>query len=304
MNSESLNSTSKINSIYNFLNPISKLSEIGAYEALWDKQGASFKSISQLFKDNPNKLPSEFVEPNEIDRYKNYFQSLLEKYNVSTFGIAINKIDEFPSKLHNKIKYPLEVLYYRGCWDLINAKCISVVGTRKPSTDGIKRTIKLVKNLVQDGFTIVSGLATGIDTVAHNTALEYGGKTIGVIGTPLTHQYPRENANLQETIANKFLLISQVPFCRYEHQNINMNRLFFPERNITMSALSLGTIIVEAGETSGTLIQARAALSQERKLFILDNCFRNSQLTWPSKYEKKGAIRVKEYSDIINVLNG
>lgn len=304
MNSEFSTTTSKISSIYNFLNPISKLAEIGAYEALWDKQGASFKSISQLFKDNPQKLPSEFVDPYEIKKYQDYFQNLLEKYKVSTFGIVINKIDEFPSKLHNKIKYPLEVLYYKGAWDLINTKCVSVVGTRKPSIDGIKRTKKLVKSLVQDGYTIVSGLATGIDTVAHNTAIEYGGKTIGVIGTPLTHQYPKENSALQETIANKFLLITQVPFCRYEHQNINLNRLFFPERNITMSALSLGTIIIEAGETSGTLIQARAALAQERKLFILDNCFRNSQLTWPLKYEKKGAIRVKEYSDIINVLNG
>ena len=77
-----------------------------------------------------------------------------------------------------------------------------------------------------------------------------------------------------------------------------MNRLFFPERNVTMSALTEATIIVEAGDTSGTLIQARAALHQGRKLFILDSCFRNPSISWPQKFADKGAIRVMDYDDI------
>ena len=77
-----------------------------------------------------------------------------------------------------------------------------------------------------------------------------------------------------------------------------MNRLFFPERNVTMSALTEATIIVEAGDTSGTLIQARAALQQGRKLFILDSCFRNTSISWPRKFADKGAIRVTDYDDI------
>ena len=95
-----------------------------------------------------------------------------------------------------------------------------------------------------------------------------------MIGTPLSHAYPQDNAELQRKIATDFLLISQVPVKRYETSGFPLNRLFFPERNITMSALTEATIIVEAGETSGTLIQARAALHQGRKLFILDSCFR------------------------------
>jgi DNA processing protein len=88
-----------------------------------------------------------------------------------------------------------------------------------------------------------------------------------------------------------------VPVKRYEDQDYRRNRLFFPERNITMSALTEATIIVEAGETSVTLIQARAALHQGRKLFILDNCFRKG-LSWPKKFADKGAVRVVDYDDI------
>jgi DNA processing protein len=92
--------------------------------------------------------------------------------------------------------------------------------------------------------------------------------------------------------------VSQVPVLRYKSQGPNWNRLFFPERNKTMSALTEATIIVEASETSGTLIQARAALDQGRKLFILESNFGNSAITWPAKYEKLGAIRVREFADI------
>jgi DNA processing protein len=136
-----------------------------------------------------------------------------------------------------------------------------------------------------------------VDTVAHETAIAEGGRTVAVIGTPLSHSYPKENIELQRRIAEEFLLISQVPVKRYERQDYRRNRLFFPERNVTMSALTEATIIVEAGETSGTLIQARAALHQGRKLFILDSCFRRG-LSWPQKYADKGAIRVVDYDDI------
>ncbi|EFK6515218.1 DNA-processing protein DprA, partial [Escherichia coli] len=92
--------------------------------------------------------------------------------------------------------------------------------------------------------------------------------------------------------------ISQVPFHRYLEQDYRSNRIFFPERNVTMSALTEATIIIEASETSGTLTQARAALAQGRKLFILESCFRNPSITWPARFEAQGAIRVRNYEDI------
>jgi DNA processing protein len=108
-----------------------------------------------------------------------------------------------------------------------------------------------VKELVRDNFTVVSGLAAGIDTVAHTTAIDTGGRTIAVLGTPLTRVYPAANRDLQNRIAREHLVISQVPVRRYERQTPKVNRFFFPERNITMSALTEATVIIEAGETSG-----------------------------------------------------
>jgi DNA processing protein len=92
--------------------------------------------------------------------------------------------------------------------------------------------------------------------------------------------------------------VSQVPVLRYGAQSVYYNKLFFPARNVTIAALSLATIIVEAGDTSGTLVQARAALDQGKKLFILDTCFENEKLTWPTRFLNQGAIRVRDYEDI------
>ena len=173
------------------------------------------------------------------------------------------------------------------------------MGTRKASPKGRKRAIKLSRELVDADLTIVSGLVTGIDTEALTAAIESGGRVIGVIGTPIDEYYPKENRELQDEIARNHLLISQVPFFRYKNEAFKMRRFYFPMRNVTMAALSLGTVIVEASETSGTLTQARACLQQGRKLFILESCFEDPQLTWPPNYEKRGAIRVRAKEDIL-----
>jgi Predicted Rossmann fold nucleotide-binding protein involved in DNA uptake len=284
------------------INALSPQWEMGAYEALWDRAKASFKQLAEVFRGNPGALPSDFVDPVEIRRYVDTVLEVFSAAGIERFGVRVNGSFEYPERLRDAV-YPVELFYYRGLWELINAtRTIAVVGTRNPSDEGRQRTRKLVSGLVGHGVTIVSGLARGIDTAAHMAAIEAGGSTIGVIGTPISDNYPAENRDLQETIAHQHLLISQVPVCRYRRQNPWANRLFFPERNVTMSALSDATIIVEAGETSGTLIQARAALAQKRKLFILDSCFENAGLTWPRRMEARGAIRVKEIDDVLKHL--
>jgi DNA processing protein len=278
--------------------PISPLTELGAYEALWKREGASFKSIAELFRDKVNALPSDFVTDIEAQKHAQIVLRLLAKAGVEKFGVRVHGAGEYPERLRDAW-HPIEMLYYQGWWDLINhPRLVAIVGTRNPSDEGIRRARKLVNLLVKDQFGIVSGLAKGIDTVAHTTAIESKGMTIAVIGTPINTSYPPENAELQRKIADKFLLISQIPVFRYSQQTYKGNRLFFPERNITMSALTEATIIVEAGETSGTLTQARAALAQKRKLFILDSCFKNPTLTWPKRFQEQGAIRVSEYEEI------
>lgn len=276
---------------------ISPLQEFLAYEALWDRPTATFRSLAQELHISP---ASTLIDAATIAEYKKQLFSVIDE--LPHFGVRVYGDGEFPERLQDA-RYPLKVLYYQGDWGLTYLPSVAVVGTRNPTALGIERTKSLVKKLVQDEIVIVSGLAKGIDTAAHQTAIEFGGYTIGVIGTPLNHYYPTENKALQLEIAKRFLLISQVPFSRYAHQTYRQNRLFFPERNVTMSALTLATIIVEAGETSGTLIQARAALEQGRKLFILENNFQNPNLTWPKRLEQKGAIRIKDYDEIRSHLS-
>lgn len=276
---------------------ISPQREMGAYEALWDEDGASFKTIFEKLNRRPDTVPSDLVEPSRVEQYRQLVSEAMAKAKVSRYGVRVFGAGEYPGKLRDA-DHPIALLYYRGWWDLVNSRCIAVVGTRTPSPEGQKRAQQLVKSLVKDDFTIVSGLAKGIDRIAHETAIEANGRTIAVIGTPISYSYPAENRALQERIARDFLLISQVPVKRWQNQGPKQNRIFFPERNITMSALTEGTVIVEAGETSGTLVQARHALKQGRKLFILDSCFNNPSITWPHRFADEGAIRVREYADI------
>jgi DNA processing protein len=280
---------------------VSPMRELGAYEALWMQPGATFKRVADMFREHQDALPSDLVPANEAEEMAAKVVRHVRDSGVRFFGVRVHRAGEYPAKLRDAA-HPVELLYYRGAWDLVESRCVAVVGTRSPSKEGVQRAKQLVRHLVADGWTIVSGLAEGIDTVAHTTALDLGGRTIAVIGTPISGVYPRENAALQERIAKDFLVVSQVPVERYGHQMWKQNRGFFPERNVTMSALTEATIIVEAGNTSGTLIQARAALRQNRKLFILESCFKNAALTWPKAFAEKGAVKVDSYDRIRETL--
>ncbi|MYA89100.1 MAG: DNA-processing protein DprA [Boseongicola sp. SB0662_bin_57] len=281
---------------------ISPRRELGAYEALFLRQGATFKTLAEKFAADETALPSDFVSWHEADEAAAAVIEKLHRRRVYRFGVRINKAGDYPAKLRDA-KHPVELLYYQGTWELSEMRGLAVVGSRKPSEEGAKRAARLAKEIVRQNFSVVSGLAAGIDTVAHRAALDAGGRTIAVIGTPLGEKYPKENSELQDHIAEEHLLVSQVPVLRYAAHPFQHKRYYFPQRNATMSALTEGTIIVEAGETSGTLTQARAALYQGRKLFILDSCFQNPAITWPARFEKKGAIRVREPDDIWNALD-
>ncbi|CDM56308.1 MULTISPECIES: DNA-processing protein DprA [Rhizobium] len=282
-------------------NSISPRRELGAYEALWLEKGATFKTLADRFASDPTALPSDFVSAQVAMSCADDVMKTLKKAGVHQFGVRINHAGDYPKKLRDA-KHPVEVLYYQGEWELTETRSVAVVGSREATDEGKRRAARLARELVDRGFTVVSGLARGIDISAHTAAVERGGKTIAVIGTPLGVSYPKENAEMQALIAREYLLISQVPVLRYGKQAVPQNRLFFPERNVTMSALTEATIIVEAGETSGTLTQARAAIHQGRKLFILDSCFNRTDITWPSRFAAEGAIRVRSSDDIWDAL--
>jgi DNA processing protein len=278
--------------------PIYPLKEMIAYETLWTNKNASFKKIAQLFAEHPNSRPSDFVDRNKFQDLESEIRTyLLETNKHYKTNVLIKGTFDFPEGLKDA-KEPLELLYYVGNLDFLKTKRIAIIGTRQPSNEGLAITKDITEKLIKDDFTIVSGLAAGIDTQAHLSAIAANGRTIAVLGTPLNSVYPRENETLQNTIAKGHLLVSQVPFYRYSKQTYHLNRLFFLERNKTMSALTLASLIIEAGETSGSLTQATAAIDQGRKLLIWESCFHNKEITWPAKFEAKGAIRVKNYEDV------
>lgn len=160
---------------------------------------------------------------------------------------------------------------------------VSIVGSRAASEEGLSRARTLARALVAHKITVVSGLAAGIDTAAHTAAIEAGGRTIAVLGTPLDEVYPRENAGLQALIMEQHLAVSQfVPGTKTQPAH-------FPQRNRTMALLTDATVIVEAGEKSGTLHQGWEALRLGRLLFLLESVANDASLTWPAKMIHYGA---------------
>ena len=284
--------------------PVRSLSpylEMGAYEVLWSRDGATFKTIADRFREDPTALPSDLVPQAEAEKMAAWVLGHLRQRGVSRFGVRVHRAGEYPQRLRDA-RHPVELLYYQGIWNLVEAPSVAVIGTRKPSNEGIKCARQLVRDLVRADYIVVSGLAEGVDTVAHRTALELNAPTLAVIGTPLGQTFPASNRELQAQLTRDHLVISQVPVFRYQQQHVAQNRLFFPERNVTMAALTQATVIVEAGETSGTLVQARAALHQNRKLFIMDSAFRRADLTWPARFVERGAIRIKNSGQLLEAL--
>ena len=183
-------------------------------------------------------------------------------------------------------------LYLEGPMSIpIPTPRVSVVGTRRPSTEGRNDAKTLTKMLVNNKVTIISGLAMGIDTVAHTTAMEMNGKTVAVIGTSLDKQYPKPNYRLQEEIAKRHLLVSQFPI------GSAIRKGNFVARNRTMALLSNATVIVEAGEGSGTIHQGWEALRLRRPLFIYRSVIQKG-VEWASQMVKYGAIILDNFKDI------
>lgn len=293
----------------NIINTLNPLEEVISYEVLWALDGMTESKMTELFKQH-NGLPSEVLAhlyPQELipNEEINLIRSQVTDYlqtKIGKFSVCLNHDFQYPSDLR-KAKHPIELFYYRGNLDLLNTRSISIVGAREVTSEGRLRAERLAKELGKEGFTIVSGIAKGVDTAALTSAVTNGFKTIGVIGTPLDEFYPKENKSLQELISKEHLLISQVPFYRHKIEPFNAHKLYFPRRNATMAAISEGTVIIEASDTSGTLTQARACIQQGKKLFILDSCFKNTKITWPTHYLKLGAIRVNSTEEILSHLS-
>lgn len=273
--------------------------EILAYETLQVLPEISDKGLRDLFEEGGR--PTEVLAGldtlfADYDELKEEIKALIGPH-LSSFAVSIVGEADYPVELLDAA-FPPFLFYYKGDISLLEKGGISVVGTRKASENGGRRARRLARELALRGETVISGLARGIDSAALSSAIGAGGSVIAVIGTPINQYYPPENRELQEEIAANHLLISPVPFYRYSCDSFDKRRRYFPLRNAVMSAISRGTVIVEAGQRSGALSQANAALKQNRELYILNSCYENSEISWPDYYDKKGAVRVKSTADI------
>lgn len=184
-----------------------------------------------------------------------------------------------------EIKHAPKQLFAAGDVTIVRqAARVSIVGSREASPDGIRRARRLSQLLCDRGVVVVSGLAKGIDTAAHTGALQAGGRTVAVIGTPLDKSYPRENAELQHRLMHEQLVLSQFPV------GTKTQKYHFPERNRTMALISDATVIIEAGNSSGSLSQGWEALRLGRPLFIAESVVENPALEWPADMLQYGAF--------------
>ena len=203
---------------------------------------------------------------------------------------------EFPARLKETYDYP-PVIYVRGSLLPQDEWCLAIVGTRKATVYGRQVTGEITADLARSKITIVSGLARGIDTVAHNAALETGGRTVAIFACGLDIIYPAENTTLARRILENGALVSEYPL------GIKPRADNFPRRNRIMSGMSLGTLVIEAGETSGALITARMALEQNREVFAVPGSILSPTSYGTNHLIQEGAKLVTDYTDILEELN-
>jgi len=261
-----------------------------------------YKTPEEIWREDLEALKSLFKLTNEeltlLRNSKN--PKLLKKwiYDLEQMGIFYYSINHplYPSLLKNISDPPLG-LYVKGDMPSFDQGFLAMVGTRKCSEYGRRAAKKLAQDLSQKGFGIISGLAEGIDTVAHKSTLEAGGLTVAVVANGLDICYPKSNAKLMEEIQEKGVLISEYP------PGTKPIPVFFPTRNRIISGLSQGVIVIEAGEKSGALITADLALEQGKDVFAVPGSIFSSASKGTHRLIQQGAKLVTDVEDILFEIN-
>ncbi len=240
------------------------------------------------------------IKPNIIEkiicnRKQDYIDKLFYELNEKEIDVITILDENYPKRLYNIYDRP-KVLYKRGEWHKKDEFSIAVVGSRKTTSYGKWATEKLVRELVNLDVTIVSGLALGIDAMAHKIAMEENGRTIGILGNGLDIIYPKRNEKLYREIPQKGLIMTEyflgTPPLAYN----------FPQRNRLISGLSLGVLVIEAKERSGSLITAHHALEQGKEVFALPGNINSIFSRGTNKLIKDGAKLVMDIDDIVEEI--
>jgi DNA processing protein len=262
-----------------------------------------FGSAEAVYAASRAELESARLKPEAVDSIiarDCHERAAAELEKVRALGVDLLVLDDgvYPSLLR-EINDPPLTLYVKGAWaECLDAPCVAVVGSRRCSTYGLNAASMLARDLAKHGVTIVSGLARGIDAAAHRGALEAGGRTVAVIGTGIDEIYPRDHKKLAAEIVDKGgAIVSEFPI---ETPPVPQN---FPYRNRVISGLSLGVLLVEAAENSGSLITARMAIEQNREVFAVPGNI-TSRVSFGTNYLIKGAGAklVQQWQDVVTEL--
>ncbi len=260
-----------------------------------------FGNLEDAWKATPEALKKSGLDGGSIRaiaswRPKISLEDEMEKLDRYGIKILTCRDADYPARLKEIYDYP-PLLYIRGSLLPEDEWCLAVVGTRRASVYGRQVTEEIAADLAQSKITIVSGLAKGIDTIAHNSALTAGGRSLAVFACGLDSVYPAENTELARRIMQQGALISEYPLgTRPRAEN-------FPRRNRIMSGLSLGVLVVEAGETSGAIITANLALEQNREVFAVPGSILSPSSRGTNRLIQEGAKLVRGYKDILEELN-
>lgn len=256
-------------------------------------------TLTSIFQMKPAALAPFFAHNPQraIDFYKQLHREQLstniKKWNEEGIVPICIFDSSYPDRL-KQIKQPPWVLYTKGNIQLLNNEnSLSVVGTRFPTEYGKRAALRLLLPLVAAGWTIVSGLAKGIDALAHQVAVNNGGTTIAVLGSGFHHIYPIENKRLAQIIAADHLLVSEYP------PHAPPKKWHFPMRNRIISGMTKGTVIIEAKERSGSLITAYQALDEGREVFAVPGSIFNINSIGTNSLIKEGAKLTLTCEDIL-----
>jgi DNA processing protein len=262
-----------------------------------------FGSAEAVFGATRAELESLRLRPEAIEsiRAREFFEKAEEEIErARSIGVDVLLLDDgvYPALLREIFDPPI-TLYVKGAWsECLEKPCVAIVGSRRCSTYGQNAATMLARDLAQKGVTIISGLARGIDAAAHRGALEAGGRTLAVMGTGLDQVYPHDHRKLaDEILAGGGALVSEFPL---ETPPAPQN---FPYRNRVISGLSLGVLIVEAAENSGSLITAHLAMEQNREVWAIPGNI-TSRNSFGTNYLIKGAGAklVQQWQDVASEL--
>ncbi len=270
------------------------MARFGNTETLFN---STFKDIASTDSINTGLAESIINSFSKLDQVKQKLESELKELNRLNSRIITFWDDEYPENL-KKIYFPPIILYIKGELLKIDKNCISIVGTRKPSDYGKIQASRFSEQLASKGLTIVSGMARGIDSIAHHSALRKGGRTIAVIGSGINVIYPPENKKLFEEISENGAIISEFEL------STKPDAPNFPRRNRIISGLSPGTLIIETKLIGGAMQTASHALDQNREVFAVPGNIDSKHSAGTNALIQKGEAKlVTNVDDILVELN-